>query len=278
MKYLYLIILLILLIIIFNNYDYFNKGYSGRVYALEGYSGCVYALEGYKNEPYITVFAKNGLNNKLRVVLSYLYKANKEKKKLRVYWIPDNECDEIFDNLFEPIKNVEFIYKYDNNNKIFDYNTCYSYNNDYIKDNYYKLLKPLLSIKKLINVYLLKLKNKFIACHIRRTDLDARFNSPSYTWYKHKTDDEYINFINKYDNTYKIFLATDNIETQDKFKQLYGDRLICNPISSNNKLRQTSIQDAVVDMYVCSYANDFLGTIGSSFSSTINYLRKINTK
>jgi len=260
MKYLYIIIILILLIIIFNYY-YYN--------------------EYYKNEPYITVFAENGLNNKLRVVLSYLYKANNENKKLRVYWIPNDECTEKFENLFEPIDNVEFIYKYDNNNNnnIFDYITFHSYNkiNEYnvIKNKYYKLLKPLPSIQKVIDKYLLQLKNKFIACHIRRTDI-LTYNTPSHKWYKHKTDDNYINFINKYDNTYNIFLATDNKETQDKFIKLYGDRLICNPIINNNNLRQTSIQDAVVDMYVCSYAKEFEGTIGSSFSDTINYLRKNN--
>jgi hypothetical protein len=256
MRSLYIIILLILVLIVFNNYNYFN--------------------EAYKNEPYITVFAKHGLNNKLRVTLSYLYKANKEKKKLRIYWITNSECNEKFDNLFEPIKNVEFIYSYDKNN-IFDYNTCFEYNNEYIKHNYYKLLKPLSPIKKLINLYLIKLKNNFIACHIRRTDLESSFNTPSlHSWYKHKTDDDYINFINQYDNKYKIFIATDNKNTQDKFRKLYGDRLICNPISTTNALRQTSIQEAVVDMYVCSYAKDFLGTNISSFSETINYLRQIN--
>jgi hypothetical protein len=255
MKYLYIIILLILILIIFNNY--FN--------------------EDYKNEPYITVNVKNGLNNKLRVVLSYLYKANNEKKKLRVYWIPNDECDEKFENLFEPIDNVEFIYNNDDNNN-FDYNTNTVYNNEYIKYNYYELLKPIPSIKKLIYENLLKLNNKFIACHIRRTDLEANYNSPSYPWYKYKSDDEYINFINKYDNTYKIFLATDNKVTQDIFKNLYGDRLICNSISNNDKLRQTSIQYAVVDMYVCSYANEFMGTIGSTFSETINHIRQVNKK
>ena len=35
----------------------------------------------YINEPYITVHAKSGLSNKIRVILSYLYRANKEDKK-----------------------------------------------------------------------------------------------------------------------------------------------------------------------------------------------------
>jgi hypothetical protein len=40
--------------------------------------------EYYVNEPYITVVTNGGLNNRLRVVLSYLYKANQENKKLKI--------------------------------------------------------------------------------------------------------------------------------------------------------------------------------------------------
>ena len=39
--------------------------------------------EDYIDEPYITVYTNGGLNNKLRVLLSYLYKANQEGKKLK---------------------------------------------------------------------------------------------------------------------------------------------------------------------------------------------------
>ena len=43
--------------------------------------------ENYKNEPYITVVSQAGLNNRIQVILSYLYKANQEGKKLKVIWI-----------------------------------------------------------------------------------------------------------------------------------------------------------------------------------------------
>jgi hypothetical protein len=115
-----------------------------------------------------------------------------------------------------------------------------------------------------------------IAMHVRQGDAqnDARGEMSVDRSLKRHVDCAHHLGIHQGANN--IFLATDNKETQDKFIKLYGDRLICNPIINNNNLRQTSIQDAVVDMYVCSYAKEFEGTIGSSFSDTINYLRKNN--
>jgi len=256
MKYIYLILLFLVILLCYNKY--------------------IIYLEDYINEPYITVFAKNGLNNKLQVVLSYLYKAHLENKKLLVYWIVDDECPDIFDNLFEPIKNVTFIYNKSEDESIFDYITYLKYNNDntYIDKKYYQFLKPKLNIQTKINEWVLKLNNKFIACHIRRTDLHKYHNNKDW-WYKPKTDNEYINFINQYDNTYNIFLAADDVETQDTFKDIYGNRVFFKPIIKSNNLRQTSLEDAVIDMFVCSKSIDFLGTHGSSFSDTINYLKNL---
>jgi hypothetical protein len=190
MKWLYIIILIIYIIILYSydKYKSYIESYSGRVYALEGYSGRVYALEGYKNEPYITVFAKNGLNNKLQVVLSYLYKAYQERKELIIYWILDEECPDRFDNLFEPIKNVTFIYKKATDESMFDYITYLKYKNDntYIDKKFYKFLKPKLNIQNKIKRWILKLNNKFIACHIRRTDLHKNYNDKKHWWYKPK--------------------------------------------------------------------------------------------
>ena len=257
MKCLYIIILLIYVII------------------LCSYDKYITYLEDYKNEPYITVFAKNGLNNKLQVVLSYLYKAHVEEKKLIVYWIIDDECPDIFDNLFEPIKDVTFIYKKSNDESIFDYitNSIYNNNHIYINKNYYKFLKPKINIQTKIDEWLLKLNNKFIACHIRRTDLH-KYNIND-DWYKPKTDDQYVNLINQYDDTYNIFLAADDNETQNIFKKIYGDRIFFNPIIKSDNLRQTSLEDAVIDMYVCSNSDYFFGTHGSTFSNTIRYLKDL---
>jgi hypothetical protein len=230
--------------------------------------------ENYKNEPYITVIALAGLCNKLQVLLSYLYKANKEGKKLKIYWPKSKDCPDEFDNLFESIPNVDIQYiqvKDWEPNNYSDYQNWDKENEDYIKDNYYLLLKPIPSIQNEINSIKEQLGEEYIACHIRRTD------ALTSSGYKDniKNDEEYINFINQYPKDLKIYIATDCRNTQKKFIDIYGDRMVYKKIEDNNNLRQTSLQDAVKDIYVCVGAKYFIRSIGS-FSDTIIYLRELN--
>lgn len=227
--------------------------------------------EIYKNEPYIIVRTKYGLNNRLQVLLSYLYKANQENKKLKVVWVKDSACPEIFENIFKPIANVEFVYT--DEIKEYDYNTCYSYNNNYVNDGYYTYLQPINSIQDEINQLKLQLKNNYIACHLRRTD---GWNHKSYIKDRHE-DEEYMEFIDQYPNELNIYIATDCRKTQQKFIEKYVDRLIYKKIEDNNDRRQTSLQDAVKDMYVCAGATYFMRSPGT-FSNTIMHLRDLNHK
>jgi len=230
--------------------------------------------EYYKDEPYITVSTNGGLNNRLRVLLSYLYKANIENKKLKIIWIKDEECDDDFENLFQDIDNVTIIKNMDNYNdfnkkriKYVDYDTWHIENNDYVKNNYNKLLIPIPKLQIIINNYKIQLNNIYIACHIRRTDIMGA------SYVKHRTDEEYMKYIDQFDTNLKIYIATDNRDTQDTFVKRYSDRYIVKLIEPNNNRRQTSVQDAVVDLFVCVNAKYFLGTFGSSFSDTIYQMR-----
>jgi len=228
-----------------------------------------------KNYPYITINAIGGLNNKLRVLLSYLHEYNEGKypnKKLRIIWIKANDCPDIFPNLFEPLDNVELIYNTDNIHRPYIYETTTkAINNEYINKKYYNLLKPIKHIQTNIDTLKNQLGDDYIACHIRRTDmieLYAKYNIQGIP------DDEYIKFINSYPTNLKIYIATDNNITQNIFIKLYNDRLIYKKIEKSNKLRQTSLDDAVKDMYVCAGAKYFMGSVRSSFTDTINYLRQ----
>jgi hypothetical protein len=224
--------------------------------------------ENYINEPYITVFVEWGLNNKLQTLLSYLYKANQEGKKLKVIWIINYECPDTFENLFKPIPNVEFIYM----DKIdYDYKTGYKYNDDFIQETYYKLLQPIDSIQQEIDNTKKLLNYEYIACHLRRTD---GWNHNTYIKDRH-TDEEYMDFIDQYPQELKIYIATDCRDTQKKFIDKYGDRLIYKKIEDNDNLRQTSLQDAVKDMYVCADAKYFMRSPGT-FSNAILHLRNLS--
>ena len=139
----------------------------------------------------------------------------------------------------------------------------------YIKNDYIKLLIPKQNIQIQIDDTLKLLNKDFIACHIRRTDIITL--KP---YLKNmKPDQEYINFINQYPNNLKIFIATDNRETQDIFINIYGDRIICKKIEVNDNYRQTTLEDTVTDIYVSSNAKYFMGSY-SSVTETIKYLIK----
>jgi hypothetical protein len=80
----------------------------------------------------------------------------------------------------------------------------------------------------------------------------------------------------------RLFLATDNAVTRDRFREEFGDRLVCvsefraaerEDATFWDRTRQTSLDDAVVDLFACSHAKWFMGSNYSSFSRTIDLLR-----
>ena len=89
-------------------------------------------------------------------------------------------------------------------------------------------------------------------------------------------DEDFITFLNK-NNEYNIYLATDNTETQNKFLKLYPKRLkYIKKINDTTSHRNTDLQDALTDMFVCALSNKFEGTYYSSFSQFIELIRKDN--
>ena len=223
----------------------------------------------YKNKKYLTVYSRAGLNNRIQVLLSYLYRAKKEGKQLKIVWIPDDQCPDDYNNLFLPIKDVIIEYEYPYTKRC-DYITCSKDNDEYINANYYALLKPIQLIQDELNSIKNKLNNNYIACHIRRTD------AVNHIWYKKyiTNDDDYMKFIDQYPKELKIYIATDCRDTQQKFIDIYGNRMVYKKIEKTNELRQTSLQDAVKDMYVCAGAKYFMRSFGT-FSDTIEHLRNI---
>ena len=129
-------------------------------------------------------------------------------------------------------------------------------------------LKPY--IEKIIFDKLKILNKNYISVHIRRTDhIGVAKSNNRYT-----NDDEFINFLDKSDNRKNIYIATDNEITYNKFKKKYPKRIKFDyHTTNNNAMRKTSLKDAIIDMYMCVYSNDFMGSDYSSFSDIINRLR-----
>ena len=233
--------------------------------------------ENYLLDPFITIYPQGDLNNRLEITLAYLYKANTENKKLRVIWIKDDECSEYFNNLFESINNIQFIYTDTIPDNEIDFITRFTPEIDYIKYKYYKYLKPIPSIQDNINNVKNKLisnNTEYVSCYIKKADIYTikKYFGNNYVI---NYNEIYISFINNNSNNLNIYLVTDDENTEEQFLNLFGNRLIYRKILKVNNVIKYSPQDLVEDLYLCANSTYFKGTPWNSETHTINELRKI---
>lgn len=205
-----------------------------------------------------------GLCNCLRVVFSCYSYCKEKNLDLVVIWKVTSACNGFFLDYFKPIKNINFI---KNNNKYnINYSSCYPYKN--YKPNYEKL-ELLPKLKNIINNKISILNNNYISVHIRRTDQvnPAKKNN------RFITDEMFIKYIDSYENKKNIYIATDNKQTYDFYKKKYNTLIKFNYHNELKGLRKTSLNDSIIDLYMCVYSDNFMGTVYSSFSDLIMNLK-----
>jgi len=219
----------------------------------------------------LVIMPEGGLCNMLRVVFSWYAKAKKEGRELIVCWTLSNACPGFFLDYFEPVPGIRFIKGY-NPGANYDYQGC-SVLEEFNHPSMYAALKPKAQIQSKANANIAELKTSssgFVAIHVRRTDhiKDAMANN------KFTADTAFFEFLDKQPHDTNIYLATDNLGTQEIYKARYGNRIkSIKWITPRRALRQTDLEDAVVDIYTCVGANAFQGSGWSSFSDLINDLR-----
>ena len=218
------------------------------------------------NDNAITIIPTSGLCNYLRVIFSYYECAKKNNLKLNVIWYVTPQCNGKFLDYFESVPNINIMYGAPINTKIYYIGSSI---HPVFKPNY-SYLKLLPYMKELINARINILGKNYIAVHIRRTDhTELAKKNNKYTY-----DNEFINFIDKFNNK-NLYIATDNKTTYDIFKKKYPNLVKFNYHEiDNNSLRQTSLKDAIIDIYMCVFSSNFMGSGWSSFSGLINNLRK----
>ena len=215
------------------------------------------------------IHPRGGLCNYLRVVFSYYIKARELNEELVVIWKITSECNGFFLDYFMPIKNITF--KKNNNDKHkINYYGYYPINNNIN----YSMLEPIPELKNIILNKMNILNNKYNAIHVRRTDhVDLAKKKNKYT-----SDEMFFEYIDNIKDKNCIYIATDNEKTYNEFKDKYKDNIKFNYHNEINGLRKTSLKDAISDLFMCVYANNFMGSQYSSFTDLINSLRKINKK
>lgn len=219
----------------------------------------------------LVIMPEGGLCNMLRVVFSWYARARKEGRVLIVCWVPSEACNGFFLDYFEPVHGIEFIKGYNPVIK-YDYRGC-GVLEEFNHPSMYATLKPKLDIQEKINAKITELEsgnNGFVAIHVRRTDhIGHAVANKLFT-----TDADFFAFLDKQSPAANIYLATDNQGTQKIFKSRYGERIKAMKwIIPLLTLRQTNLEDAIVDIFTCANAPEFLGSGYSSFSDLINDLR-----
>jgi hypothetical protein len=219
----------------------------------------------------LVIMPEGGLCNMLRVVFSWYAKAKKAGRELVVCWVLSDACPGFFLDYFEPVPGIKFIKGY-NPYAQYDYRGC-NVLEEFNNPSMYAALNPKAQIQEKVNANIAELRSSgsgFVAIHARRTDhiKDAMANN------KFTTDAIFFEFLDKQQYDTNIYLATDNLGTQEIYKNRYGNRLkAIKWITPRHTLRQTLLEDAIVDIYTCVGANAFQGSGWSSFSDLINDLR-----
>ena len=241
-----------------------------------------------------------GLCNRLSLVMSARVLSQTVTQPLSVYWCKNSEvCNAHFLDVFAPLKGVRFLNtKPSDDSKLYFHKGC-GPDKDLLSKHLesfplsphrpepmavsplarwhdethssYLDLKP----KKQIKIIIDSFKNAmgtYISIHVRRKDHPEFLKANGLEKVPYK---KFEQFIDSHPSNKKIFLATDDSLTQEYFKNKYGDRLtFYSPIINSDELRNTSLHDAVVDLYICSYARYFMGTEFSTFSYLIKALNK----
>jgi len=208
----------------------------------------------------IIVEPTGGLCNRLRVVFSYCRLSERESKILEVVWKKNRDCDGLFLDFFEDVPGVVFT---ENPSGDVYYKGCYPLGNPE-----YSNLKLKSDMREKVKVRIEMIGGSYISAHIRRTDhVELAKSKGVFT-----DDDVFIEFFGKSED--KIFIATDNPETQSKFKGIYKDRLfVFGRIEDSSSHRLTPLEESVLDIYTCVGSSQFIGTKYSSFSDLIRILR-----
>lgn len=209
-----------------------------------------------------------GLCNRLKMLFSHYIHMQVTGTIMEMYWVPSWACDGVFLDYFKPLENVTFIQE-KNQSAIINYN---KYHPEYIEHrNLFKDLYLNEQMKKEMEDLWNRIgsPSEVVAIHVRRTDhIELAKKNDNYTH-----DEEFFEFVENYPNK-KIYLATDNNETQEMFINKYGkDRIVYNvKIATSESIRQTSVKDAIIDLFACAQAFNFMGSGYSSFSGVIEKL------
>lgn len=127
-------------------------------------------------------------------------------------------------------------------------------------------LKIALNLTEEVNHLIGKLPDKFLAAHIRRTDMLDHWNK-TFPGYQYPTVENYIQLVEELANGKNFFVCCDDRLTINDFVEHFKDRAVYHDGTfTENAFRQTSMSHALIDLLVLSESTELIVTPGSSFS------------
>jgi len=135
---------------------------------------------------------------------------------------------------------------------------------------YFKILKPLDNLQKEIDSFSKKFNEKTISIHIRswnRINESGRKNLFNL--------DNFEKEIEKYDETYNFYLASDCQEVKDKLNKKYGNRILIYPRKTNldnSRNFSEAIQEDLIELYLLSKNKIIIGSHFSTYTEVAWWL------
>lgn len=251
-------------------------------------------VQNFKNDKHIKVHCPNGFANQLRLLLAGAFLSrNKYIESYTQEWVLNNHNNVDFLDYFKPLDGVQFTQV--DKQRAINSTTFQMMIKTYTKNTVAPIealqeiknqLQPKETIKKHLDYFLKdKSLDNYVGVHVRRTCKLSFLNleeSKYRTVVKLASNEEVYQKIKNYKN---IFLATDNQETQNWFKDKLKDNILIYstilsgqevselPYTRNAVVRHTLPLHTVMDFLILLQTGIFLGTDESSFSSLIKNIR-----
>ena len=244
--------------------------------------------------------SQGGLSNRIKCLMSSMKIADKTNRKLLLFWPKDKSCNCNFKDLFEnkikeiskeDLRKIIITKKYEiyqdslknfKNKKEFilidnarfigfsEKDILFRFNElpKEIKDSIFKHLKNIKikeNILKKVDGFLSKFNKEVIGIHIRKGDFKILKNDIG----KISNEDLFIEKMKKEleeNSKTNFFLATEDEETEKKFKGIFKSKIITYPKKTKERGEEGAVIEALIELLLLSKTKKIYGTFGSTFS------------
>ena len=229
-----------------------------------------------------------GLGNRIKCMISTMIRCEDVVARPYVYWPVNDACGCEFEHLFESyyikevskdkLKSLGEDAEINKSWKLVNEGKELDFKYDELSDVeingvllYIKSIKPANDILDTVWAFENRYKDSFekrevIGVHIRKGDYKVSFDGRQYV----STEDKFINEMKsllKLNSNYKFLLCTEDNETEEKFKKIFGAEVIIYfPKQFRGRNSCNSIKEAFVDMLLLSRCPIIIGTFLSTFT------------